>query len=249
MQESAVHEHASWPTVVTNAHRYRQIWITRHCGSGRVSQVRCDDRIETRVDYTINARARGSAGMRSRDDVGGIVRITWELLRQQENFLAIVRHFLWTMRVIEGDEVGQRAHVRVRKRREVVRDLRSKFIQQRCELVAVVSKYVPRINVNDSRTEAFHHAQRIFCKRDGQLITRNAAAVIAVIEKARVASDHCAIECVRIEKLRVIAGQLMSKHLAPRRLQHSKQDRDISNAASHRSSRVLLVGNWNYPVL
>src|SRR5437762_5853598 len=83
MQESAVHEHASWPAVVTNAHRYRQIWITRHCGSGRVSQVRSDDRIDTRVDYTINAKARSSAGMRSRGDVGGIVRITWELFRQR----------------------------------------------------------------------------------------------------------------------------------------------------------------------
>src|SRR5437016_10815770 len=147
------------------------------------------------------------------------------------------------MRVVERDQVGQRVHIGVRERREVVRDLRSKFIQQRCELVAVVSEYVPRINVNDSRTEAFHHAQRIFRKRDGQLITRNAATVVAVIEKAHIASDHCAIECVRIEKLRVIAGQLMSKHFTKRRLQHSKQDRDISDAARHRSSRVLLVSD------
>src|SRR6266496_3858817 len=206
MQKRAIHQHSCRSSTVPNANRKRQVRITRYRWSGRVRQVWCDDRIDARVDYTVNARARSSAGMRSRGDVGGIVRITWKLLRQQENFLAIVRHFLWTMRVIEGDEVGQRAHVRVRKRREVVRDLRSKFIQQRCELVAVVSKYVPRINVNDSRTEAFHHAQRIFCKRDGQLITRNAAAVIAVIEKARVASDHCASECVRIKKLRVIIG-------------------------------------------
>src|SRR5436305_952316 len=143
------------------------------------------------------------------------------------------------MRVVERNQVGQRVHIGVRERREVVRDLRSKFIQQRSELVIGVSEYVPRINVNDSRTEAFHHAQRIFRKRDGQLITRNAAAVVAVIEKAHIASDHCAIECVWIEKLRVIAGQLMSKHFTKRRLQHSKQDRDISDAARHRSSRGL----------
>ena len=153
------------------------------------------------------------------------------------------------MRVIEGDEVGQRAHVRVRKRREVVRDLRSEFIQQRCELVAAVSEYVPRINVNDSRTEAFHHAQRIFRKRDGQFVARNAAAVVAVIEKAHIASDHCAIECVRIEKLRVIVGQLMPDHFAKRRLQHAEQDRNIGHAARHRSSGILLVSDRNDSVL
>src|SRR5690349_9003676 len=188
MQESAVHEHPRRPAAIANAHRYRQIWITRHCGSGRVRQVRGDDRIDTRVDYTINASARSSAGMRSRGDVGGIVRITWELFRQQEYVLVVEGHLLWTIRIIEGDEVGQRAHLRMRKRREVIRDLRPEFKQQRCELVAGVSKYVPRINVNDSRTEALHHAQRIFRKRDGQLIARNAATEVAVIEKAHIAS-------------------------------------------------------------
>src|SRR5438105_5265197 len=153
------------------------------------------------------------------------------------------------MRVVERNQVSQRVHIGVRKRREVVRDLRSKFIQQRCELVAVVSEYVPRINVNDSRTEAFHHAQRIFRKRDGQVIARNAAAVVAVNEKAHIAPDHCATECVRIEKLRVVSGQLMSKHFTKRGLQHSKQDRDISDAARHRSSRVLLVSDRNDSVL
>src|SRR5207247_3740893 len=153
------------------------------------------------------------------------------------------------MRVVERNQVGQRWHIGVRERREVVRNLRSKFIQQRCELVAVVSEYVPRINVNDSRTEAFHHAQRIFRKRDGQLIAWNSAAVVAVIEKAHIASDHCAIECVRIEKLRVIAGQLMSKHFTKRRVQHSKQDRDLTDAARHRSSRLLLVSDRNDSVL
>src|SRR4030095_16402074 len=123
--------------------------------------------------------------------------------RQEEYVLVVVEHLLRTIGVIEGDEVDQRGHVSVRKRREVVRDLRSKFIQQRCELVAVVSEYVPRINVNDRRTEAFHHAQCIFRKGDGQLIARNTAAVVAIIEKADIASDHCTIECVWIEKLRV----------------------------------------------
>src|SRR5438046_9940992 len=94
------------------------------------------------------------------------------------------------MRVVERNQVSQRVHIGVRERREVVRDLRSKFIQQRSELVIGVSEYVPRINVTDSRTEAFHHAQRIFRKRDGQLITWNAAAVVAVIENAHIASDH-----------------------------------------------------------
>src|SRR5262245_39706925 len=153
------------------------------------------------------------------------------------------------MRVIEGDEVGQRAHVRVRKRREVVRDLRSKFKQQRCKLVACISEHVPGINVNDSRTEAFHYVQRVLRKRDRQFVARNSASEVAVIEKAHIASDHCAIECVRIEKLRVIAGQLMSKHFTKRRLQYSKQDRDISDAARHWSSGVLFVSDRNDSVL
>ena len=51
-----------------------------------------------------------------------------------------------------------RGHVGVRERREVIRDLRSEFVQQRCELVAVVSEHVPGINVDDSRTEIVHHA-------------------------------------------------------------------------------------------
>src|SRR5436305_12630091 len=108
MQESAVHEHSRWPAAIANAHRYRQIWITRPCGSGRVSQVRSDDRIDTRVDYTINARARSSAGMRSRGDVGGIERITWELFRQYEYVLVVVGHRLHTMRVVERNQVGRR---------------------------------------------------------------------------------------------------------------------------------------------
>src|SRR4029077_18763882 len=118
-----------------------------------------------------------------------------------------------------------------------------------CELVAVVSEYVPRINVNNSRTEAFHHAQRIFRKGDGQLITRNAAAVVAVIEKAHIASNHCAIECVRIEKLCVIAREIMPNHLPKRRLQYAEQDCNVSNAARHRSGGVLLVRDRNDSVL
>ena len=55
----------------------------------------------------------------------------------------------------------------------------------------------------------------ILGKRDGQFIARNTAAVIAVIEKADIASDHGAFECIRIQELRVIAGQLMTKHFTP----------------------------------
>src|SRR5256886_15586439 len=109
--------------------------------------------------------------------------------------------------------------------------------------------HVRRITANNRRTEPFHPAQCIFRKGGSKPITRNAAAVVAVIEKAHIASDHCAIECVRIEKLRVIAGQLMSKHFTKRGLQHSKQDCDISDAARHRSSRVLLVSDRNDSVL
>src|SRR5205823_13771387 len=92
-------------------------------------------------------------------------------------------------------------------------------------------------------------AQRIFRKRDGQLITRNAAAVVAVIEKAHIPSDPRPFERAGLEKLRVVVGKLVSKHFTKRRLQHSKQDRDISDAARHRSSRVLLVSVRNDSVL
>src|SRR5947208_9793181 len=153
------------------------------------------------------------------------------------------------MRVVERNQVGQRVHIGVRERREVVRYLRSKFIQQSCELVAVVSEYVPRINVNNSRTEPFHHAQRIFRKGDSQLITRNAAAVVAVIEKAHIASNHCAIECVRIEKLCVIAREIMPNILPKSRLQYTKQDYNVSNAARHRSGGVLFVRDRNDSIL
>src|SRR5438132_2109716 len=187
--------------------------------------------------------------MRSRGDVGGIVRITWELFRQQEYVLVVVGHLLLTMRKVERNQVGQRVHIGVRERREVVRDLRSKFIQQRSELVIGVSEYVPRINVNDSRTEAFHHAQRIFRKRDGQLVALNAAAVVAIIEKAHIASDPRAVERAGLEKLRVLAGQLVSDHFTKRRLQRAQQNRNVGDAAAHRSRRVLLVSDRNDSVL
>src|ERR1041385_7884377 len=120
------------------------------------------------------------------------------------------------MCVVEGDQVRQCAHACVRQRGQVVRDLGSKLIEQCRGLIAVVSENVAGINVNDSCAETFHHAQRIFCKRDGQLVAWNATTVVAVIEKADIASDHGSLECVRIEKLRVIAGQLMSKYFTKR---------------------------------
>src|SRR5262245_13444526 len=114
------------------------------------------------------------------------------------------------MRVIEGDEVRQCSHVCVREGCEVIRNLCSKLVQQRFGLVAVGSEYIPGIDVNDCRAEAFHYAQRIFCKCDSQFVARNAATVVAVIEKAHIASDYSTVECIRIEKLRVVIGKLMA---------------------------------------
>src|SRR6266480_2981778 len=135
------------------------------------------------------------------------------------------------MRKVEGNQISQRVHIGVRERREVVRDLRSKFIQQRSELVIGVSEYVPRINVNDSRTEAFHDVQRVLSKRDRLFVARNAAAVVSVIEKANVASDPRAVERTTLEKLRVVAWQEMSNDFAKWRLQNPKQNCNISDAA------------------
>ena len=41
----------------------------------------------------------------------------------------------------------------------------------------------------------------------------------------------------------------MSNHFAKRRLQRAEQDRNVSDAARHRSSGVLLVGDRNNSVL
>src|SRR5437879_3743439 len=153
------------------------------------------------------------------------------------------------MRVVEGNQISQRSHVCVRERGEVLRDLRLEFIQERCELVIGVREYVTCISVYNSCTEAFHYAQRVLRKRDRLLVARNAAAEVAVIEKAHIASDPRTVERTALEKLRVIVGKLMPDHRAKWRLQRAEKDRNIGDAARHRPSCVLLMSDWNNAVL
>src|SRR5262249_47778644 len=190
MQESAVHQHACWPAVITNAYRERQVWIARDCWPGRVRQVWRDNRVEiVSRECIVDSGARGVSSMCSRGDVIWIVGITRQLFRCFEDVLTVVNQFLLAMRIVECNQIRQRAHVRVRERGEIVCDLRSEFVQQRGKLVIGVSKHVTCVCIHDGRTEAFHHAQRVLSKGDRRFIAWNPAAVVAVIEKANVASD------------------------------------------------------------
>src|SRR5207249_3833815 len=144
------------------------------------------------------------------------------------------------MRDVEGNQVGQRAHVRVRERGEVVRDLHFELEQQRSELVVSVVEYVSGIDVHNSRPKALHDVQGVLRKRHCLFVPRNAAAEVAVIEITCVAADHRAVQRAAFEKLRVIAY---------RRLEHTQQNCKIGYAAGHRPSRVLLMTDWDNSIL
>src|SRR5439155_10997668 len=128
------------------------------------------------------------------------------------------------MRIVKSDQISQRPHVGVCECPEVRGDLRLEFIQQRCELVTVVREYVTCISVYNGCTEAFHYAQRVLRKRHRILVARNAAAVVAVIEKANVASNPRALKRAALEKLCVIVGKLMPEHRTKRRLQRDEKN-------------------------
>ena len=98
------------------------------------------------------------------------------------------------MCAVERNEVSQRAHVCLVQTLEIVRDLRAKFVKQRGELVTVVSEYIPRVSIHDCCAETHHHIERVIGKGDRLLIARDTASVIAVIEKAHVATDTFAYQ-------------------------------------------------------
>ena len=110
---------------------------------------------------TINSLARCVAGVRSRRNVLGIVRIPGGLYRQLKDLLTVIDQLLLTMRKIERDQIGQVPHVRVGERYQVVVDLRLELIQQRSELIIGIGEHVACICVNDGRTKAFHHVERM----------------------------------------------------------------------------------------
>jgi hypothetical protein len=153
------------------------------------------------------------------------------------------------MRVVESNQVSQSSHVCVRERCEIIRNLGPEFIQQCGKLVIGVSEHVTSIGIHNSGAKAFHHSQRVLRKRNRLFVARDPAAIIAVIEKANIASDPRALERPALEKLRVIVGQLMPNHFAKGRLQRAEQDCNVGDAAGHRARCVLLMGNWNNPIL
>src|SRR5438046_10710554 len=111
------------------------------------------------------------------------------------------------MRVIESNEVSQRAHGCVRERGQVIRDLGSEFVQQGSELVGgvySVGVYVACICVHNGGAKAFHYAQRVLRKRDRQLVAWNAASVIAVNEVTHVAADSLGLQRAPLKHGRVL---------------------------------------------
>src|SRR6266542_4809088 len=109
------------------------------------------------------------------------------------------------MCIVECDEVSQRAHVCLAQTLEIVRDLRPKFVKQRGELVTVVSEYVASVGIHYCCAETRHHIERVIGKGDRLFIARDAASVIAVIEKAHVATDAFALQRAALEKWRVVS--------------------------------------------
>src|SRR6266478_8998224 len=109
------------------------------------------------------------------------------------------------MRVVERNKIGKRAHVCVRKRLQIVRDLRPEFVEQRGELVAGVSEYVASVSIHNRRAKTRHHIERVIGECDRLFIARNATAKVAVIEKAGIASDSPTVQRAALKKWRVIS--------------------------------------------
>src|SRR5947199_10547547 len=106
------------------------------------------------------------------------------------------------MRVIESNEVSQRAHGCVRERGKVIRDLRPEFEQQGSELVGgvySVGVYVACICVHNGGSKAFDYAQRVLSTRDFQLVAWIGGSVIAVSDVTSAASVSCALTIARLK--------------------------------------------------
>ena len=153
------------------------------------------------------------------------------------------------MRFVERNQIGQCSHVGVCKHAEVIRHLRFEFVKERGKFVISIREHIARIGVDDGCTEALHYIEGVVGKCDRLLVAWNAAAVVAVIEEANVATDPRSLKCPAFEKLSIISWQRPAGHFAERRLQHTEQDGDIRNAARHRTGCVLFMSNWNNSVL
>src|SRR5207247_8049114 len=138
-----------------------------------------NDRIQMIArDCAIDSGAGGVGRVGTRGYVVRVVRVTDELFRQKEYVLIVVNKLLWTMRVVERNKIGKRAHVCVRKRLQIVRDLRPEFVEQRSEFVAGVGKHITGVGIDDRRAETLHHLEGVIRERDRLFVARDAASEI-----------------------------------------------------------------------
>src|SRR5262249_61134734 len=88
----------------------------------------------------------------------------------------------------------------------------------------------------DRRAENLQHSQRGRCQSDRFFVARNAAAIVAVIEKARVAPDDFAVERTTLKERSII--RLLVLH-------NAQHDRNIGHTAAHWTGSVLLMTDRN----
>ena len=96
--------------------------------------MRGDNRIKIPASHrVVDSGTRCRPRVIARRDVSWIIRITWELVRQLEDFLSVVNKLLRTMRLVECDEIRQRPQVCLAQRLQIIGDLSPEFIEKRGE--------------------------------------------------------------------------------------------------------------------
>ncbi len=156
------------------------------------------------------------------------------------------------MCIVERDEIGQRAHVCVRERCQIVRDLRPEFEKQRREFgtsevqegsfsIRDAGGGKKSIRIDNRRAETVHHAQSVLRKRHRLFVARDAAPEEGVIiEERLVPADAFSAQGAAPQKWRVISL---------RRLHNAQQYGDVGDRTRHGPGRVLLMTDRNDPVL
>src|SRR5207248_4733566 len=132
---------------------------------------------------------------------------------------------------------------------QILRDLRFELEQQCGELVVGVSEHVAGVGIDNCRTETRHHGQRVLREKDRLFVAGNAAAIVAVIEKANVTPDTFTLQRTALQKLRVIAWQRLPSNGAERCLHDAEQNRDVGDTTPHWTGGVLLMTDRNDTVL
>src|SRR6266568_7518132 len=120
------------------------------------------------------------------------------------------------MCIVERDEIGQRAHVCVCERCQIVRDLRPEFEKQRREFgtsevqegsfsIRDAGGGKKSIRIDNRCPETRHHIKRELGERDRLFVARDAAPEEgAIIEERRVPADALSLQGAALKKWRVI---------------------------------------------